>query len=676
MQFRVLCVVALAATANTLDVTPVQKVLTLLQGMLEHGKKEKADEKVSFAKSSQWCADTEFAKTNAVKDGKETIADLSSKIDKATSDVASLARKIAKSGADQATLESDISAGNDLRATQKADYDKTNKDYGESIEAIGRAIKTMAAQVSPTAQAGSLLQVAAANLVPAAAKKAIDSFLQQGLSGDDDALLQGLETGAPEANAYESQSSGVVGMLNQLQKKFMTEQSTLQRNEQNMKGAHAVLTQDLNAQVEQTKNDISKKTVNKAKRAAFKSDKTEDKNQAAKMLSDDSKFLSKLKADCSMEVRNFASRQQLRADEIEAIEKAMEIISSNVAGRATKHLPSLLQNKATSLVGLRQASSNAEVQMQQRVAQFLRDQAEMTNSRVLSAVAQKMGLLRVGADPMKKVKKMIQDMVVKLNEQANDEADAKGVCDVEMASNKQTRTEKAEAVSTLTAEIDGLTSNIAKLTKDTKTLTEQVATLDKAAAEKTKIRTDEDAKNKATIADAKAAQGAVAQALVVLREFYQKAGDATALVQQPVSQGGDAAEAFQGQASASTGVVGMLEVIESDFARLEAETKTTEATEQKKYDEFTTATRVDKAAKETENDHKAKKKVKKEHDLAIAQKDLEQNQKSLNVALTYFDKLKKSCVDSGVSHEDRAARRKTEIGNLQEALKMLEADEA
>jgi len=313
--------------------------------------------------------------------------------------------------------------------------------------------------------------------------------------------------------------------------------------------------------------------------------------------------------------------------------------------------------------------------MQHRVAQFLNDQAEMINSRVLSAVAQ-----RVGADPMKKVKKMIQDMVVKLNEQANDEADAKGTCDVEMATNKQTRTEKAEAVSTLTAEIDGLTSSIAKLTKDVKTLTEQVATLDKAAEEKTKIRTEEHTKNTATIADAKAAQTAVAQALVVLREFYEKAGDATALVQagakQPVSQGGDAAAAFKGQQGASTGVVGMLEVIESDFARLEADTKTSEATEQKKFDDFTTATRVDKADKETEMDHKAKKKVKKQHDLATSQKDLEQNQKSLDVALKYFDKLKKSCVDAGVSYEDRTARRKTEIGNLQEALKMLAADEA
>ena len=42
---------------------------------------------------------------------------------------------------------------------------------------------------------------------------------------------------------------------------------------------------------------------------------------------------------------DFESRQQLRAEEIEAIEKAIEIISSAaVQGNAEKHLPTLLQS--------------------------------------------------------------------------------------------------------------------------------------------------------------------------------------------------------------------------------------------------------------------------------------------------------------------------------------------
>merc|ERR1712217_485446 len=56
-------------------------------------------------------------------------------------------------------------------------------------------------------------------------------------------------------------------------------------------------------------------------------------------------------------------------------------------------------------------------------------------------------------------------------------------------------------------------------------------------------------------------------------------------------------------------------------------------------------------------------------------KDLEATQKELDAALAYFDKLKPSCVDAGVSYEDRVARRKEEIESLQEALRILNGED-
>merc|ERR1719331_1864575 len=102
-------------------------------------------------------------------------------------------------------------------------------------------------------------------------------------------------------------------------------------------------------------------------------------------------------------------------------------------------------------------------------------------------------------------------------------------------------------------------------------------------AKATKLRQEEKAKNTETISDSEEAQTAVAQALTVLKEFYAKAGEATALLQQKAEP-----EIFdspyKGMQSGNGGVVGMLEVIESDFARLESDTKASEATAQKEYD--------------------------------------------------------------------------------------------
>jgi tetratricopeptide (TPR) repeat protein len=323
----------------------------------------------------------------------------------------------------------------------------------------------------------------------------------------------------------------------------------------------------------------------------------------------------------------------------------------------------MMQKKASALAQLR---SNSNAQSQDRVAKFLRAQATKLNSRVLAALA-----THVAADPFAKVKKMIKDLIVRLMEEANEEAEHKGWCDTELSTNEQTRKEKTEAVETLHAEIDQLEASIAKLTEDIGELSKAVAELDAAMSEATKLRTDEKAKNTETISDSQEAQTAVAQALTVLKEFYAKAAEATALVQAPEIFDSP----YKGMGSESGGVVGMLEVIESDFARLESDTKAAEATAQKEYDTFMSDSKVDKSQKSTASEHKAAKKQDESQALTTKNEDLEGTQKELDAALAYFDKLKPSCVDAGVSYEDRVGRRKEEIESLQEALKILNGED-
>jgi len=450
--------------------------------------------------------------------------------------------------------------------------------------------------------------------------------------------------------------------LEKLLDKFIDERTTLEKEEMNSKHAYDMLMQDLNAQIAQATQDRDEKAETKANKLQAKADAEGDLKDTTTTRDADVKYLADLTATCEQKASDFESRQQLRADEIVAIEKAIEIISSGaVSGNADKHLPSMLQQ--TSLAQLR---SDLNAQAQSRVAKFLQSRAKQLNSRVLSAIA-----VRASDDPFKKVKKMIKDLIVRLMEEANEEAEHKGWCDTELSTNEQTRKEKTEAVETLHAEIDQLEASIAKLTEDISELTKAVAELDAAMAKATKLRQEEKAKNTETISDAEEAQTAVAQALTVLKEFYAKAAEATAFVQQPEIF--DAP--YKGMQSENGGVVGMLEVIESDFARLESDTKAAEATAQKEYDEFMTDSKVDKSEKSTDIEHKTAKKQDESQALTTKKEDLEGTQKELDAALAYFDKLKPSCVDSGVSYEDRVARRKEEIESLQEALKILNGED-
>ena len=58
-------------------------------------------------------------------------------------------------------------------------------------------------------------------------------------------------------------------------------------------------------------------------------------------------------------------------------------------------------------------------------------------------------------------------------------------------------------------------------------------------------------------------------------------------------------EPYKGMGGESGGVVGILEVIESDFARLESETTTSESQGKKEYEEFMLDSKMDKKSKET-----------------------------------------------------------------------------
>jgi hypothetical protein len=310
--------------------------------------------------------------------------------------------------------------------------------------------------------------------------------------------------------------------------------------------------------------------------------------------------------------------------------------------------------------------------MQVQAAQYLRDQAARLGSRSLATLA-----ARVAADPFAKVKQMIKDLLARLMEEASDESDHKSWCDTELATNEQTRREKTDGAEKLHAQIDELVASIAKLADEIAELTQAVADLDSAMAEATTQRQEEKATNEKTIADAQQSQTAVAQALAVLKDFYAQAGEATALLQQQKQQP-VAPEIFEtkytGMQSEAGGVVGLLEVIESDFARLEAETSAAEATAQKEYEGFMADSIADKKQKQKDIENKTYKKQDENQALTVAKDDLQIMQSELQAALEYFDKLKPSCIETGVSYDDRVKRREEEIASLQEALKILDGE--
>jgi uncharacterized protein YoxC len=651
-------------------VTPVQKVIQLLQEMQMKGKAEKADEAVKFSAYKQFCDDQTASKTEAIKKANALMEGLAADIQMAESEVKQLAKQIQELDAEIAGYQADEKAATEVRDKEKEDYKKTHLDYSESVDALQRAIGILKKQQFDRAQA-SLLQVTKLDRVPAAVKRSIYSFL-----ATDNEVIQpaGLSVSAPEANAYEFQSGGVVEMLEKLLDKFRDERSTLEKDELGAKHAYEMVMQDLQDSTEAAEKVMGRATVTKAERETAAAEAKGDLEDTTKARDGDQEYLDLLVAQCTQKSSDFEARQELRGEEIEAIAKAIEILGSpEVSGNAEKYLPGFVQKKVSAAL---RAGRTRNVQ--KNVATFLQGRAAALQSRVLSLIAAK-----VESDPFEKVKKMIKDLIVRLMEEAGEEAEHKGWCDTELATNKQTREAKTAEVDTLTSQKDKLTADIAKLGEEIAELTTAIADIDKAVAEATEERAAEKEKNEETIKDAKEAQVAVSQALAVLKEFYAKAATATALVQARQTPAealaADSPETFDepytGMSGSNTGVVGMLEVIASDFARLESETSASEEEAQNAFERFEAESSKDRAVKDTDMGNKEINKTHKSGLLNDTIKDLKATQEELDAALQYYEKLKPSCVNSGLSYEERVKRRADEIQSLQEALRILSGED-
>jgi len=647
----VLVAISFFSLPSAVSVTPLQKVITMLEDMSRKGNNDKLEEQKEFSQFKQFCDDTSVDTTRSIEEATQTIESLAAEVADHEVNMKRLTKEIAGHNADVDAYTGDKKAATAVHAKETQDYAALNTDYSESIDALGRAITTLKTQ---TPDLSMLLQLP---MVPDDAKSALGAFLQE----------------SPTADSYESHSQHIIGMCEKLLDKFNDERNDLQLAEQNRIAAYDRLMTEL-------KQKINHGTEERTKKSELKAEHGQEKGKCLSQISDEEKtrakdkeYLSNLKAECAKKTNDFEKRQKLRAEEVEAIEKAKEII------RSTEDADEQHVHLTTEAPGsFAQLRSNVQHETKTLVARYLSTRAEILHSKVLAALA-----VRVTNDPFQKVKKMIKDLIGRLKEEAAQEAEHKGWCDDQLEENEKTRNDKTVKVESLYAKHDQLKATIAKLTTNLGDLQDEIAHLQEAMVNATSIRQNEKAANTKAIEDAIVSQKAISNALTVLREFYAKAGEATSLLQKDDPERAPTPKIFdapyRGMTGESGGVVGLLEVIQSDFARLEADTKAAELSSKREYDSFIQESEETKEQKQTDVEHKTASKQDNKQELQLTTEDLTGTQEELGQALKYFKELKADCIAQSSDYEatkaaykDRTEKRKEEIKSLHDAIAILE----
>jgi len=651
MKALVLAAFFYAASAGQSSITPVGKVVQMLTDMKAKGTQEMTVEKKVMADYSKSVRMQTRALDHEIKTGKATVEKLIAKIEKADADVASMKKSITTADAETATLEADAAAATAARTAAKDQFLAEQTDYGESLYALDRAIQMLKSQATDAPQAMMLLQ-RMTKTVSGMTRVLASLALAQGRSDG---------SGAPAVAAYEAQSGGIVEMLEGLKDNFRKELADLEKEEANSAHAYDMEMVHLTNTIDNLKDEREELAQNKARTAAVSATAKGDLADTRASLADAEKFLADMKAEHSTKSSTFEANLKVRTDELEAIGKAIEIISNpNVSGSYGTHVNAELVQQPRKL-SLLQMHSTSRQALRSDAKKFLETRAKALNSKTLASFAAKL----TEANPFDKVVTMIEDLLTKLKEEAASEADHKSFCDKELKKNKLKRDKKTSEVESLSAEIEEKTAAIMDMAQKISTLAEEQAALRKDVSEATNTRGEEKKANEVAIKDSAEAQVAVQSALSVLKDFY--ASQSASFVQQAPEM-----EEYKGMQSGAGGVVGMLEVIQSDFARVETDTKAAESQAAAEYKSFMADAEGSLKSKHDAEFKTGLQKDGAEFDKEQLEKNLGASSKQLDMANAYYGELKPQCVQVHVSFEERAAMRQDEIKALQGAYKILD----
>merc|ERR1719409_55948 len=120
----------------------------------------------------------------------------------------------------------------------------------------------------------------------------------------------------------------------------------------------------------------------------------------------------------------------------------------------------------------------------QAVMMLLRKQGVALHSSMLTSLAS-----QIASDPFAKIKKLIQELIERLLQEAANEGNQKGFCDKALGDAEQKRDMNAE-------KLEALNADMAKLEATRDKLTDELATLTTEIAELTKAQKDNDAERK------------------------------------------------------------------------------------------------------------------------------------------------------------------------------------
>merc|ERR1719327_2493674 len=601
---------------------------------------EGEEEAHTYDKMACFCKDTTAEKQAAIEDGENKKEELMSQIAELTEMRDELDETIKKLLEEIKKAEEEIAKATEERNKEKALFEKNSADLISALEALDAAIASL-----KSSKPASFLQLQGLGKT---VRKALDLADALGLAGATHAsrmvtsLLQQDQPGVPMQD-YDFHSDGIIGTLEKLKEDFTSTKVDVDEAEVKSQQKFDMFKQDKVDFIKAKNVELETAKKNRDDVIAQIEAASEELSTVSAQLLADQEYMMELAKMCHEQAVTWDQRTQMRADELSALTSAINIVGGEVSDKTTAATVRLMQRKAdisaARIVASDQdsmeaieaeaevadASPESFIQVasapRQLMTSFLQKRSAPTTAKeavidVLRTEGNKMKsmlLLRlasqIAADPFAKVKKLIQELIERLLAEAAAEANQKGWCDKAIGDAEQKRTYAAEEVAEVNGDMAKLESSRDMLHEEIAALKDEIAEIKESRDGATKLREEESAENAETIKTAKDGLGAIEMAKDILTKFYKTAAKATVLVQGPADDAPDSGfksgAAYTGAQGASTGIIGMMDVIKSDFERTISETEHEEAKAQEEYEAYMTETGKDLAEAKAQEEYEA-----------------------------------------------------------------------
>merc|ERR1719428_1285696 len=613
---------------------PISKVVTLLKDMTVQLQKEAEEDEEVFEAMGCWCETHDREKTKAIADAQTRIQKLNADIEKFAGTSSKMSTEIADLQAEVAANTKALETATALRQKQLAEFTEEEKDMLGSIGSLGSAVTVLGKHRA------SFLQLSDSNLINIAAtireqlrkhrfllqevvspsqRRMLEAFAQPEASG----LLQESSGYNP---AYKPQGGAILGVLESMKESFETNLATSQKEETTNQQAYEDLKAAKTAEIKAGSDLITSKTGLMAeadeKHAQSKTDltSTEDTLQA------DTVYLASVKEHCANIDAEMEERTKTRQMEMQAVSKAMSILTSDEATDLFSDTLGLVQHRATFV----QLSKSDRA----RLVKALQATAKTSHDPRLSTLA-----LRARGDVFAKVRDSLQEMIDTLLKEKEEEIQKKYFCIDSLNENMrttETRTrEKADAEAKVEDHLNAMEKLTKKIEEDHAQIAELRVQLKKATEDREKANKD----FQETVADQRATQKLLTAALGVLKGFYEKpALMQTAARKAPAGPPPPPGFKKYSNNAQSGGVMNMIQTICDDAKAMEAEALAGEETNQQAYEDFVKDTNEAVITLQQDIATKTEEKAREEQD-KVTEEGI-RDQKSVEI-----DQLKKENLD-------------------------------